>query len=295
MDKNQFIEFETNNPTYIMHTDASNLHIHGARINVNGIQMEIVNKKELSRYLNLPETFLNDSDEKLIQHAIERRQLNKLTEPVEVVIKGKKVLGFRKPNPNHFDFFSMMMENKSFDDAEFTPNYYGLEIRKKYPISIRQDVGDPVDVGFSLKINNFGPKQGVAIRTFVERLACSNGAVIEAPGFTEEISLSKNSLIFNENFILKLINDNLPVLANSISKLTETCLGGKAEKYLKAHQKLLNRSPAQLYGPKNTYWDYWNSLTDSAKSSEHKAILELKAGKLISNFASTNNIYVGVQ
>jgi hypothetical protein len=145
--------------------------------------------------------------------------------------------------------------------------------------------GDPVSVGYCIENREIGSNPGVRFATGLMRLLCTNGAMVTHKLFSQRFSAGRLSDINTSltSFVDSLGNRH-KLLADAAAKMVVTPLGRKTRNMQAVHARLLGHRNWDRYDESSSFWDGWNSITESAKTAPRRLELEQFAGRLMEPF-----------
>jgi hypothetical protein len=206
---------------------------------------------------------------------------------VVAVLQDGAIIGMRDPDAPYFNSAEILLSDSIPADAGIETSGLKMTITVANRLTFYAKKGDPVNAGFLVANNESGPKPSLHIHTFLERLQCTNGAIMTSPLFSEKVS--GRSLESFEMSLADFIGNQatkVAAIGNAVNKMAATPIGKQIKTLRARHRRLLAGMPCDSYTQSDSFWTFWNSVTASAKNSPNRDRLQVMAGNLIAEFAS---------
>lgn len=205
--------------------------------------------------------------------------------PVVLTLNRGNVIGLRDARKPFLSSLDILLNGAIPDDANVQLLITGIEIRVNNYFDFDARVDDPIMVGLSIVNNEYGKRPSFEFRTTLFRLACENGAIMEDDIFAGQFSGSKiDEFDTNLNDFVSDLSKSTKSIAGAVQRMVTTPIGNQFKSIHTSHQKLLDGAPYDPYTAKDNWWAAWNSITESAKISPNRVLLETMAGRLVEDF-----------
>lgn len=201
--------------------------------------------------------------------------------------QGDSIIGIRTANAPYVSNLDVLLNSDLPDTADITIDGTALTIRVATQRAFDAQVGDPVQVGYTISNNEAGRHPSFGFATYILRLACTNGATMESSLFSEQYHGKEVGEIDMRiaDFVNRL-DKSMSLLSEAVQRMTGKILGGGYKRLQLSHERLLGSKNHEPYDAGSTFWTFWNSLTESAKRSANREKLESMAGRLVEGFVN---------
>jgi hypothetical protein len=208
--------------------------------------------------------------------------------PVVLTRQGNSIIGMRAASAPYVSNLDVLLNSGLPDTIDVKIDGTALTVRVATQRAFDAQVGDPVQVGYTISNDESGRRPSFGFATNILRLACTNGATMESSLFSEQYhGKDVGEIDMRIADFVNGLDKSMSLLSGAVQRMTGAMLGPRNYKKLRSrHERLLGTQHHDPYYAHSNYWTYWNSVTESAKRSVNREKLESMAGCLIEGFVN---------